>query len=657
MSSETLEWALYYADHGYRVIPIRPGQKRPPITAWQDAATTQTGVITTWFSGIYADHGLGIVTGENDEGWRYFVLDIDIKDDNSGTLTIQQLEQRHGPLPTTVEATSGSGGRHLFYRLADHHLMPGNGAGRYLGPGVDIRGHNAQVLVEPSLHPNGNRYRWLEDHAIGEIDIAYAPDWLITLLNPDTATTPLDRATPAADLEDQRPGTIFNRRTTWDELLHQDGWTPHHYDTTQDTYYWTRPGKQTRDGVSATVNHGGTDLLTVFSTSIHTLPPGTYDRFGYWTATRHHGDHAAAARALTNHDTSIANWLEQIQQTHPAQLASDDDPNHHRLGNWYIDWPVFWQQDHNETDWLCEPVLARGRGHALYAGAKSGKSLMLLEIAAALATGKPVLNTIPTEPVRVLYIDYEMSQSDVRDRLEAFGYGPDDNLDNLYYALLPSIPGLDTPEGAKAVVDAVKINNIELVIIDTTGRAVEGPENEADTLRAFYRWTGLALKSMNTTYIRADHAGKDSSKGQRGTSAKNDDVDVVWKFTKKGTTGITLEATHRRMSWIPEKTDIELRETTLGLRHCTLGNETPQAALQLSDELDKLEVPVDMSISQVRALLKKHDIRCANDTLAAALRHRKTTALVYAVSEQLPLPERVEQVYRPAVVADEDWFF
>ncbi|MBP7597086.1 MAG: bifunctional DNA primase/polymerase, partial [Candidatus Microthrix sp.] len=33
----TLEAALTYAARGWRVLPIKPGTKRPPIQAWQDA--------------------------------------------------------------------------------------------------------------------------------------------------------------------------------------------------------------------------------------------------------------------------------------------------------------------------------------------------------------------------------------------------------------------------------------------------------------------------------------------------------------------------------------------------------------------------------------------------------------------------------------------
>lgn len=173
------------------------------------------------------------------------------------------------------------------------------------------------------------------------------------------------------------------------------------------------------------------------------------------------------------------------------------------------------------------------------------------------------------------------------------------------------------------MIDAVHHYNIELVVIDTTARAVEGAENDADTLRAFYRWTGLALKSKKCTYIRADHAGKDTSKGQRGTSAKNDDVDVVWRFTKRGADNILLEATHRRMSWIPEKVEIELRDTPNGLRHTTIKDKPSMAALHMAHQLRKMGMGADTTLTSARKILKERDIKCAQDTLRAAVRFLK----------------------------------
>jgi len=634
-NNPTLEWAIHYADHGYRIIPIRPNQKRPPVTAWQDVATTNTGTITQWYTGTYTDHGIGIVTGENDHGWRFIVLDIDNKDSDTGTQTLNTLQQHNQPLPPTVTAHTGGGGTHMFYRLADHHPMPSNGAGRHLGESIDIRGHNAQILVTPTRHPNGTHYEWADGHAIGEIEVAQAPDWLIDLLTPpEQPTTTFEpkesHGDPNRDTGDTRAGTRFNRATRWDDLLLADGWQPHHQDS-NNTQHWTRPAKALRDGVSATVNHNNNDKLTVFTTAINNLPAGTYDRFGYWVATRYQGDFTQAARDLSkqdnqNREADIRAWIQQIQNQDtdqpPIEISADMDHTP-ALTSWFIEWQSFWESDQTDTEWLVEPILAKTRGHALYAGAKSGKSLMLLEISAALATGKAVLNSPAREPMHVLYVDYEMSAQDIKDRLEAFGYTANDDLTHLHYVLLPSIGGLDTPDGAKTIIDAVHHYNIELVVIDTTARAVEGAENDADTLRAFYRWTGLALKSKKCTYIRADHAGKDSSKGQRGTSAKNDDVDVVWRFTKRGADNILLEATHRRMSWIPEKVEIELRDTPNGLRHTTIQDKPSMAALQVAHQMKILGMGTDTTLAAARKTFKDKDIKCAQDTLRAALRIMK----------------------------------
>jgi hypothetical protein len=623
----TLEWAIHYAKLGYRVIPIRPREKRPPIAAWQDAATTQTGTIQAWWTGRYADHGIGIVTGTLDDGTRYIALDLDEHNPtSSGTATLDRLQERHGRLPETVEAKTGSGGTHLLFRLKESHGDISNGAGRLLGAGIDVRAVNAQIVVAPTVHPNGNEYRWVDGHAPGEIEMATLPDWvadIITTKEQQTATSTVNTRTE--DDVDTRAGTRFNRETRWDDLLLNDGWTPHH--TENDVYYWTRPNKSVRDGVSATVNHNGNDNLTVFTTSISNLPPGSYDRFGYWTQTRHSGDFKEAARQLNaQNDQQIAQWVSTIQSEQPPQLVTPENRNDDPLTTWYVDWQKLWTDDTTDQEWLIEPILAKGRAHALYAGAKSGKSLLLLELAAALASGRPVLGKPAQPPIDVLYIDFEMTAADVRDRLDAFGYSIDDNLTKLHYVLLPSIAGLDTQEGARAVIAAIKATNSKLVIIDTTARAVEGEENDADTMRAFYRWSGVNMKSLGVTWIRADHAGKDTSKGQRGTSAKNDDVDVVWKFTKRSLTSILIESTHRRMQWVPDKVELELREIDGKLSHHLLGDEFSDAAITAAADLNMCKAPIDITIRAARSLLKEHDIKCGNDILAQAIKLRKQKA-------------------------------
>ena len=46
-----------------------------------------------------------------------------------------------------------------------------------LGPGLDIKGEGGAIVVAPSLHAGGNRYRWRN-----AAPIADAPEWFLLLL-------------------------------------------------------------------------------------------------------------------------------------------------------------------------------------------------------------------------------------------------------------------------------------------------------------------------------------------------------------------------------------------------------------------------------------------------------------------------------------------
>jgi hypothetical protein len=138
------------------------------------------------------------------------------------------------------------------------------------------------------------------------------------------------------------------------------------------------------------------------------------------------------------------------------------------------------------------------------------------------------------------------------------GYSDKTDLSLLHYASLPPIGSLDKPEGAKQICDLARQCQAELVIIDTFSRAVEGAENDADTVRNFYRWTAINLNAEGRSLLRIDHAGKDLKKGARGTSAKNDDVDLVWQMTRTGD-NVRLNPTKKRHTWI-NSIDLQVRK-------------------------------------------------------------------------------------------------
>jgi hypothetical protein len=279
-----------------------------------------------------------------------------------------------------------------------------------------------------------------------------------------------------------------------------------------------------------------------------------------------------------------------------------------------IDWATFWATDHRAEDWLDEPFLPRGRSVAAYGAMKGQKSLWALFRAAKLAT---------VQGVHVVYIDAEMTESDLYERLDDMGYGPESGLSCLHYYLLPSLPPLDTPDGGTTLLNIVRRHGAQLVIIDTTSRVLEGKENDSDTLRNYHTFTGKPLKAAGVTVLRIDHPGKDLTRGMRGTSAKAADVDLVWELTPRDD-GLRLKATHRRQGWIPEFVDLTLLEGPL--RYERAAESWPAGTATLAGIMDGLSIPLDCSSRNAAAMLKAANRPARRALIIAALRYRTQNA-------------------------------
>ncbi len=291
-----------------------------------------------------------------------------------------------------------------------------------------------------------------------------------------------------------------------------------------------------------------------------------------------------------------------------------------------LDWSAFWASERERVDWLCEPLLLAGRATALFSPAKAGKSLLCLEVAAALATGRPVLGNPSREPLNVLYVDLENTEDDLRERLTALGYGPDSALDRLRYLSFPALPVLDSPLGGQHIAAVADHHDARLVIIDTVSRVISGEENSADTFRALYRHAIMPLKAAGRAVLRLDHAGKDLTAGQRGSSAKVDDVDAVWSLTARPGGAIELRCTHRRHNHGADQ--ISLLRLSDPLGHAVPGctdvlTDDVRPVLELLDELD---VPVEWGRDKARGRLTRAGKRVRNELLAEALRVRKRLA-------------------------------
>jgi hypothetical protein len=285
----------------------------------------------------------------------------------------------------------------------------------------------------------------------------------------------------------------------------------------------------------------------------------------------------------------------------------------------YIDWAAFWDKEREPEEWLIDRILARGRGHAFYAKHKVGKSLLMLWCALELVRAGIV----------VLYLDYEMGEADLEERLEAMGCGPETDLSLLRYAMLPSLDPLDTADGGAALcamVDAEIAAHPErhvAVVIDTVSRAVKGEENSNDTIRDFYRHTGLGLKQRGVTWARLDHAGKDAERGQRGGSAKGDDVDVVWRLAPTEG-GVELQRDAARMGWVPEKVALRMEEEpALRYVHESGGGSYPTGTLEAVTLMDSIGLSIDVAYRAAGKAIRAAGWSGRHDVVRAAIRYRR----------------------------------
>jgi hypothetical protein len=171
--------ALSYQARGWSVIPIEPRGKRP-LVPWQEyqSRAARAGEVEAWFGarrGAHFGGNVGIVTGAVS---GLVVLDVDPA--HGADASLAELELEHGPLPATIEARSGGGGRHLYF------AHPGGVVHNRVGiaPGIDLRGDGGCIVAPPSTHPNGRRYAWLSGRAPDEAKLAPLPAWLLALVQP-----------------------------------------------------------------------------------------------------------------------------------------------------------------------------------------------------------------------------------------------------------------------------------------------------------------------------------------------------------------------------------------------------------------------------------------------------------------------------------------
>lgn len=153
---------------------VSPGKH--PAIPWQryQRKPVDDDQLLIWFGpgGMFENQNIGIVTGTIST--NVFIVDVDCGPGKFGEETLRDLQMQHDDLPPTMQAKTGGGGRHYFYRAPEGVRIVTDK--NVLGPGVDVRGEGGFAVVAPSVHANGNLYGCDFD------EIVEAPAWLLDLV-------------------------------------------------------------------------------------------------------------------------------------------------------------------------------------------------------------------------------------------------------------------------------------------------------------------------------------------------------------------------------------------------------------------------------------------------------------------------------------------
>lgn len=153
-----LEAALKYLDKGWSVFPINPTDKKPIIDwkQYQDKLPTKEEVNEGWSQWPWAS--IGLVTGKLS---GVSVVDVDPRHNGK----TDNLEE-------TVKSQTGSGGWHYFY-VYSPEVHSQNG----LREGIDLKSDGGYVILPPSEHKSGNKYKWITPPFVNEFK--QLPQWII----------------------------------------------------------------------------------------------------------------------------------------------------------------------------------------------------------------------------------------------------------------------------------------------------------------------------------------------------------------------------------------------------------------------------------------------------------------------------------------------
>jgi hypothetical protein len=479
--STPLSWALAYAQMGWHVLPLEPGQKQPLgrlVPRGMLDATTDLQVIRSWFM-RHPKAGVGIAMAQSG------LVTIDVDPRNGGTDTFEQLQAAHGNLRSDVYAITGGGGEHHVFVVPPgaQISLPGT-----LGPGVDLK-CNGYIVVEPSIHPNGKSYGWeASSSPLDGIAPSPLPDWLRSL-RVELKQPHIDAGEIAADPVQARDA----REALW--VLNAD-----------DYHEWITAGMALH---STKWGHPAYAMWCSWSQQSSKFDPVvTREKWATFTASRENGVTIAwlfsnaQARGWQNPASSVVR-ISSAPISEPEELVLTVEQLHQRA---------------SAITWSVKGIIAEQSLGFIYGASGTFKSFIALDYALHRCYGIKWLGR-RTKTATVVYLAAEGGAGLMR-RIQAWhkhrGMVWQDC--PLRVVIVP----LTLRTQSQHLEQAIRATGVEPgdIVIDTMSQTYSGNENSNDEVSEFMRILGRDLRdALRCTVLVVHHSGHSATERPRGASA------------------------------------------------------------------------------------------------------------------------------------------
>ena len=591
-----VDLALAYARYGLRIFPVNAIEKSPmPGYGWYELASDQVNHVYEDF-----DRAMQLWGDQVSVAWALgrdgcVAIDVDVEG--------ERIPDWMTELVNAAVINITRRGQHLIFKMPDDTTI-GNGTSGFPSQGWgEVRGQGGYIIIAGPDRPGLD---------LGEMTK------LVAFPRPEYLTTyggPVDAVSKAELLE------FANAHSTASNINMLNGLR-----AAIEAYTEDRNGDPAR-GRHPFAVWAMCEVATESLQGFYAFKDGFRLVQDWWrsvTPPERHGREWvgiccwAVGRALS-------------KQSPPTTADAGDEPevdlmSDNNTGIRPLDWTQAWNTDPSAREWLVPDLLPLGRSCSLTADAKAGKSDLTLYLVACLAQGRHPWTGERIEPVKVAYFDFEMTIDDVIERMRAYGYNGSEDWSQLDYYLLPPMQALDTKAGARQFLECVAFSRPQFVIVDTLMRTLDGDENDAATFAAFYNLVGISIKRDKITMLRLDHFGKDKSKGTRGSSAKDADVDVIWSMTRPGRYSMKLRS-RSRVPWVPETLYIERwanPHVNFGPRDQVIDNIPDEGEHDVMKAIELLNLPPSWGRDRIRrALVDSGYGAVDNNVLAEAIRLRK----------------------------------